>query len=191
VRGAPLLGVFFAGLGFAFIALEMALLQKFVLFLGHPALSFSVVLASLLVATGLGSLVSDRWSVSPPRTVAWAVAGIVTWVVLFLALGEPLTAALLRAPLLARAAATLVLILPLGLFMGMLFPSGVRLLGSHAEAFVPWAWGINGSASVIGTLLSLFLALRLGFSALMGIALVVYAVAALSALVAVRREGTR
>jgi hypothetical protein len=182
------LAVFFAGIGFAFIALEMALLQRFVLFLGHPALSFAVVLAGLLVATGLGSLASERVPAAPLQTVGLAVAGIAAWVLLFQALGEPLTAALLRAPLPARAGATLALILPLGLCMGMLFPSGVRLLGVRAEAFVPWAWGINGSASVIGTLLSLFLALRLGFSALMGIAGAVYAVAALSVLVAVRGE---
>lgn len=129
------------------------------LFLGHPALSFAVVLAGLLVATGPGSLASEGLAASPARAVAWAVAGIAAWVLLFWILAGPLTVALLRAPLLARAAATLLLILPLGLCMGVLFPSGVRL------------------------------ALRLGFSALMGIAVLVYLVAALSALVAARREG--
>lgn len=186
IAGAAPLAVYFACLGIAFIAIEVVLLQKLVLLLGHPALSFAVALASLLVTTGLGSLVSGRVSTRPLRTIGIGVAGVAVYVGLLEWSMPPLTDALLREPLAVRIVCLSTGLAPLGILMGLLLPSGIRLLPDRARDFIPWAWGINASASVIGTLLALLLAIELGFSALARLAAGIYVVAALSALAATR-----
>ena len=190
VSGAIALVLYFASLGLAFIAMEMVFLQRFVLFLGHPALSFALILGVLLISTGLGSLKSKRLANPPLRGILLAIACLVACTLGFVVLSDPLTQALLRAPLATRVALVAVLVAPFGLLMGVLFPSGIRLLHSRDEIFVPWAWGINGSASVMGTLASLFLAVKIGFSMLLLIAVGVYAVAAGAAVWAVRSRVT-
>ena len=191
ISGAAPLVVYFACLGLAFISMEMIFLQKFVLFLGHPALSFAVTLGVLLIATGLGSLLSKRFEKEPLRGILVAVGGLTVAALLFVLLSGPLTEALLRTPLSARMLLVAAVVTPFGLLMGMLFPSGIQLLRSRDEVFVPWAWGINGSASVMGTLLSLFLAIKVGFSLLLLLSVGVYLCAAAAAVRAARGSGAR
>lgn len=187
IRGATPLAIYFACLGFAFIAIEITLLQKFILFLGHPAQSFAVVLGTLLVASGVGSLLSSRLAAQPLRGVYLGVAGTgIYTVALLLALGA-FSGFLLAASLPVRLVAAGLVLAPLGFFMGTMFPNGIRLLDAKSDDFVPWAWGINGSLSVLGSILSLFLAIEVGFRVLLLIAVGVYVLAALSAAWAARR----
>jgi hypothetical protein len=181
VSGAFSYAIYFGCIGFAFIAMEMILLQKFVLFLGHPTYSFAVVLGTLLVTTGIGSLLSERVAGKPLNGIFIGISGITLFTIIFVVFMGPLTQALFRSALTLRIAFVAALITPLGFCMGMFFPNGIRLLGARSDDFVPWAWGINGSASVLGSLVSLFLAIKLGFSSLLLIALAVYFLAVLSA----------
>jgi SAM-dependent methyltransferase len=181
LSGSFPLAVYFACLGFAFIAIEVTLLQKFILYLGHPSQSFAVVLGTLLVASGVGSLLSPRLASSPLRGALLGVAGIVLYTALLLAGLGAFGDFLLGSSLPIRLLGACLVLAPLGLFMGTMFPNGIRLLGEKADEFVPWAWGINGSLSVIGSIMSLFLAIEIGFRMLMIAAVAVYLLAAVSA----------
>jgi len=181
VGRAPAFATYFACLGVAFIALEMSLLQKFILFLGQPAYSFAVVLGALLLSAGAGSLLTGFITRAPLKGILIGVAGISALILAHVLLADMVTARLLRQPLPVRVLVAIAMVFPLGVFMGMLFPNGIRLLGDRSETFVPWAWGINGSASVVGTVLSLYLAIEIGFARLFLTALLLYLIAALAA----------
>jgi spermidine synthase len=151
----------FGFLGLGFMLVEIPLLQRFILFLGHPAYAMAGVLGALLLFSGLGSLLSAR---VPPRR---ALEGVVGVVVLY-GLGMPLlSGSLLGLPFWARAAITGLGLAPLGVAMGMPFP---RLLGALQErepALVPWAWGVNGALSVVASVLAALMALSWGFRAVL------------------------
>ena len=156
---------YFACLGMAFIALEMAWMQHFILFLGHPVYALSLVLFVLLLSTGVGSRLSERTSserimASLGRTVA-ALVLVASAYALFLG---NLFRALVGWPLASRLLVSgLLLVLP-GLLMGRMMPLGVRLLHRQsATALVPWAWGINGAASVFGSVGAVALSLNMGY----------------------------
>jgi spermidine synthase len=151
----------FGFLGLGFMLVEIPLLQRFILFLGHPAYAMAGVLGALLLFSGLGSLLSAR---VPPRRALELVVGVV---VLY-GLGVPLLSGpLLGLPFWARAAVTGLGLAPLGVAMGMPFP---RLLGALQErepALVPWAWGVNGALSVVASVLAALMALSWGFRAVL------------------------
>jgi hypothetical protein len=176
-RGLRMGGYFFV-LGLAFLFIEMAFIQKFILFLSHPLYSVAVVLAGFLVFAGLGSAYSGRplWrsrsqAYSP---VLFAVSGIT-----IIALGYTILLPILFAHLIGLAdvfkiAISLALIAPLAFCMGMPFPLGLRQLASSAPDFIPWAWGINGFASVISAALATLLAIQFGFTFVLLAALALY-----------------
>jgi hypothetical protein len=169
----------FALLGAGFMLLEIPLIQQFILFLGHPALSLVVVLFSLLLGTAAGSAWTQRWGVERLRG---RVAVGAVWVVVF-SLGiyaavTPLQGALAGTPLGLRAVATGVPIWLLGVGLGMPFPTGLRLVRLRDPAYVPWAWGINGLMSVCGSVLAVSLALLSGFHAAFTAGAVTYAAVA-------------
>ena len=152
--------VYFAGLGLGFLWVEIPLLQRFILYLDQPTYAFATVLFGVLVWSGVGSLASDRLSVS----MAAAVSAVAALSVLY-AFGLPLLFdATLGLPLAGRLALSVVLLAPLGMAMGVPFPRAIRMLGGHAPALVPWAWAVNGSASVVSAILATVLALSFGFT---------------------------
>ena len=152
--------VYFAGLGLGFLWVEIPLLQRFILYLDQPAYAFATVLFGVLVWSGVGSLASDRLSV-PMAAVVSVVAGLS---VLY-AFGLPLLFdATLGLPLAGRLALSVALLAPLGIAMGMPFPGAIRMLGGQAPGLVPWAWAVNGSASVVSAILATVLALSFGFT---------------------------
>jgi spermidine synthase len=166
--------VYFLALGFGFMSVEISLIQRFILFLGHPVYSVSLVIFSLLLFAGLGSRLSmllDLRRPRAPRLVFLAVASL-----LFLsALCFPVvTSSFQGRSLLIRQAISVLLIAPLGLFMGMPFPLGIRLLGARRPFLVPWAWCANGCASVLGAILPVILALAWGFQAVIFLAVLLY-----------------
>jgi len=154
----------FAGLGLGYVVVEVVLVQKCILFLGHPVYALSVVLFSLLAWSALGSLASGR--VAEERLPAFlprALAGVALLVAAYSAVLSPLFGALVGLPRPARVAIAAVLLAPLGMALGTPMPSAVRLLGLAAARAVPWAWGVNGAASVLGSVAALILALGAGF----------------------------
>lgn len=189
VQGRGRVLLYFAALGLGFIMIEIALLQRFTLFLGQPAYTLAAILASLLIFTGVGSALAGRVGNSPRRAllvlvpavaVGLGVTAVVTGLVFDAALGWPFA---------GRVALAVVLLAPLGLLLGMPFPIGLRLISGEASALVPWAWGVNGFFTVIGSVLSMILGMALGFRAVLVLAAACYLVAWVA--VALRPEAAR
>jgi hypothetical protein len=167
-------GSYFLVLGLAFLFVEIAFIQKFTLFLGHPLYAIAVVLASFLVFAGAGS----AYSAHMKRPVSIAVAGIVGIAVTYLLVLPSLFAWLIGVADPLRILLSVFLIAPLAFFMGMPFPLGLRRVAADAPDFVPWAWGINGFASVVSAVLATLLAIHFGFTVVIALALLLYLVAA-------------
>ncbi|MFN3595321.1 MAG: SAM-dependent methyltransferase, partial [Thiobacillaceae bacterium] len=175
-RGAVL--GYFALLGLAFMFVEIAFIQRFMLFLGHPLYAVAVVLAGFLLFAGLGSRLAGRLAWEARRIVLGAALVIAGLALAYLSLLPPVFGALAGLPDAGRIGVSLALIAPLALAMGMPFPLGLKQLAGAAPAFIPWAWGINACVSVIAAVLATWLAMHLGFSAVVGLAVVGYLSAA-------------
>jgi len=162
--GRPL--AYFACLGAGFMLIEVALLQRFVLLLGHPVYSLTVTLLSLLLGTGIGSLASRRVKDSDVRRTAAVICMAITAVAVLWATVLPLVIAFaIGWPLPARLLVAFLLMLPAGMLMGVPLPAGVRILAAERPSLIAWAWGINGALSVLGATLAVFIAMNWGFSA--------------------------
>lgn len=173
-------GYFFA-LGLAFLFIEIAFIQKFILFLHHPLYATAMVLASFLLFAGLGSAWSQRYA-NPPSDkigVKGAVTGIISVGLLYLLTLGPLFSMLNWLPIFVKVAISVLLIAPLAFCMGMPFPLGMARLGKAAPAFIPWVWGVNGCASVLSAVIATILAIHFGFTVVVILALMLYGVAML------------
>jgi MFS family permease len=169
--------LYFSALGFGFIFIEISFIQRFTLFLGHPVAAIAVVLAAFLVFAGLGSGIAAPLASRRRAGIVVAVAAIIAFSGIYL-IGLPVllpTLVSLPAPL--KTAITLVMIAPLGFAMGVPFPLGLERVSAEAPDLVPWAWGINGCASVVGAVLASILAMHIGFTLVVCIALGLYALA--------------
>jgi hypothetical protein len=171
--------VYFACLGGAFMLIEVALLQRFVLLLGHPVYSLTVTLLSILLGTGLGSAMSRRIGDHALRRSAALACGIVVVIALLWTTVLPsVLQAAIAWPLAARMALAVALMLPAGMVMGVPLPAGIRMLANNRPRLVPWAWAMNGALSVLGAILAVFIAMNWGFSATLACGAAVYACAA-------------
>jgi len=145
--------------------LEVAVLQRFVLLLGHPVYSLTVTLFSLLLGTGLGSLLSRRVPDEAVRRVTLYALGAAALVGVLAALAlERLVDFAIPWPLPARIAAAAALLVPVGVLLGVGLPGGMRLLDRARPEIVAWGWGMNGAFSVIGATSAIFIAMNWGFS---------------------------
>jgi len=163
----PAIG-YFSLLGVGFMLLEIALIQKLVLLLGYPVLTLSVILFSLLLGGGLGSLFSQRWP--EQAVVRWATVAALAVAVITVALYLLLPMMIqhwLHLDIRLRSALAMTVLLPTGFVVGIPFPSGIRMVGAASRDLVPWMWGINGLTSVIGSGAAMVLAKLIGFSSVM------------------------
>lgn len=151
----------FGFLGLAYLFVEIPLLQRFILFLGHPTYAMATVLGTLLLFSGLGSLLSARVRIVP------AMGALVGLVLLYRAGLPLLSGPLLGLPIAARVAVAVAGLAPLGTLMGMPFPCNLALLQERTAGLVPWAWGINGALSVIASIMAAMVALSWGFDAVL------------------------
>jgi hypothetical protein len=174
--------VYFAAIGFAFMFIEIAFIQKFVLFLSHPLYAVAVVLFAFLLFAGMGSAASKRWRDASAPLLRHAEATVVAAIALSAALCLGLLPWLFHnavaLPDSLRIVISAALIAPLAFFMGMPFPMGLARVEARDARLVPWAWAINGCASVTGAVLATLLAIHIGFTAVVVAALALYAVAA-------------
>ena len=180
VRRAPgklAVGVYFFCLGLAYMLLEITCIQRFLLCLPTPVHSLAVVLATFLVGSGLGSLAADHFPGGPRWAVRVAAVGIAAMVVLHVTVLPAALRFSLGSSLSVRTAVAVVTLAPLAFLMGLPFPSGFRLLRSQGEGLAPWAWGVNGCASVVGASAATLLAIELGLHATMLGAVACYLVA--------------
>ncbi len=155
--------IYFAFLGTGFMFLELSFMQKFILFLGHPIYSLTVILFSILFSSGLGSYFSGRF-----EGIKKALTGVLIIIILISALYililPKIFYGLIALPRSFRILISVLLLFPLGFFMGMPLPLGIRLTDRRFHSIIPWAWGINGATSVLGSGLSIFLAMNFGFN---------------------------
>jgi hypothetical protein len=144
--------------------IEVSVLQRFVLLLGHPVYSLTVTLFSLLLGTGLGAAWSRRFQETTLRRTG--AIGIVTVALLGIALivvAAPIVDWAIPFSRTARMAIAVAMLVPLGVALGVPMPTGLRMLSARAPQMVPWAWGMNGALSVLGATLAIFIAMNWGF----------------------------
>lgn len=170
---------YFTAVGLAFLFVEIAFIQRLQLVLGHPVYATATVLVGFLVWAGLGSYLSRRPLGGRPAVNLRARLAAATLVIAVTALAylwwlPQLTTALLDWPFGARLVASLLLIGPLALAMGLPFPLGLALVEERSGELLPWAWGINGCASVVSSIAATLLVMEVGFSGLVALALALY-----------------
>ncbi len=155
---------YFGALGAGFMLIEVAVLQRFVLLLGHPVYSLTVTLFSLLLGTGAGAAWSrriDEGRLRRSTAVSLAVIAVLGLVVLVAV--TPVVAWAIPFARSVRIAVAVVVLVPIGMALGVPMPAGIRLLSVRAPEMIPWAWGINGALSVLGATLAIFIAMNWGF----------------------------
>ncbi|HEX4073467.1 MAG TPA: hypothetical protein VHX68_19960, partial [Planctomycetaceae bacterium] len=177
---------YFLGLGLGFLMIEISFVQKYVLVLGYPTYSLSVTVCSLLVSAAVGAALSRRGWNRPERFLSMLLVVTVGLVVLEGAALPVLRAHVLAASLPVRVAMTVLMQFPLGVALGMYFPTGLELLRRLEPRLIPWAWAVNGVASVAATVLAVILAMEIGFSNVALVAAGAYVVGTLALLAALR-----
>lgn len=157
---------YFSGLGLGYMFFEIVLIKYFVRFLGHPIYAVATVISIMLVSSGFGSLYASRLKLPYKKLskITWLIGALIFGYSLVLGLlldqtvGWPVWGKLLLT--------TFTIGIP-AFFMGMPFPMGLQLVNTKHQSQVPWAWGINGCVSVISTLLAVFIAVEIGFKAVL------------------------
>ena len=166
--------LYFLLIGIGFMMIEIGLLQRMSVFLGHPVYSLSVLLFTLILTTGVGSFVSDILPLdSRPRFLIWAlltgayVAALPHWLSsVFLAFDS--------ASLLSRAILCVITIAPVGLLLGFGFPTGMRLISAIDRRPTPWFWGVNGAAGTLASTVAVASSIALGISTTLTIGAICY-----------------
>ncbi len=181
--------LYFSGLGVGYIAVQISFIQRFTLFLGHPVYAIAVVLLAFLASSGLGSLCSERLfgsgRLTVPRLVTLLIVVLLGYNWLLPSLFH---SSAIAWPVAAKIALSVLLIFALAFPMGMFFPQGIRLVEKVAPDLVPWAWGANSAASVLGSIVALILAIHAGFAFVAVAAAVCYAITAVPGFAALRRR---
>lgn len=160
---------YFTCIGFAYLLVEIPLIQKFILYLGQPAYAFAIVLFALLFFSGCGSLLSHK---IPLKLCLIGVAGLVVIMPMVLPL---VFEKILGFSMAWRMVISIIVVAPVGILMGVPFPAGLRWVVDRGKADqIPWFWGINGAASVVSAILAAMLALAFGFAWVLRIGAMAY-----------------
>jgi hypothetical protein len=165
---------YFSLIGLGFMMAEIGLLQYFNIFLGHPVYSLGICLFSLILATGCGSFLSERY---PPgsRTGFWILSLLASGYLLSLPHWLPgVFYRTLQNPLIVRIGIALLVLIPLGVMLGFFFPTGLRLTRRIDDAPSSWFWGINGVSSVVASVLAVICSIGQGISATMTVSGICY-----------------
>lgn len=174
--------MYFSAVGLAFLFIEIAFIQKFILFLHHPLYAIALVLTAFLIFAGLGSGFSRRIlnSNNSRLAITFPVTGIIIFGVLYMLFLPEIFIFFMSSAITLKIPLTIALIAPLAFFMGMPFPLALAKLSEIAPAMIPWAWGVNGCASVVSAVLATLLAVSFGFNAVIVLALLLYGAAWIS-----------
>ena len=156
--------VYFGALGAGFMLIEVSVLQRFVLLLGHPVYSLTVTLFSLLLGTGLGAAWSRRFDgASLRRSGAIGLLTVAVVALAFIVVATPIVNWAIPFSRGARMLIAVAMLVPIGVALGIPMPTGLRMLSARAPQMLAWAWGINGALSVLGATLAIFIAMNWGF----------------------------
>jgi hypothetical protein len=167
--------LYFSLIGAGFMCVEIALIQRLSVFLGHPVYALGVLLFAIVASTGTGSFLSERlslarrsWVLAFPLIAAAAILGVRVGVFV-------LTSRMITAAIWSKALASVAVLFPLGMVLGLIFPVGMRLLKSVAAAETPWYWALNGIFGVLCSALAVFFSIYLGISTNFYVAAACYA----------------
>ena len=180
---------YFLALGVGFMFIEISFVQSFVLFLGSPTHALSVTIFALLLFSSVGSFVSTRFAGRPEWAIRRLTIAIALLVVTYAVGLERIFDAFLHLDFPLRVLIAIAAQLPIGLTLGMFMPLGIACVAREHARLVPWAWGINGIGSVVGTTLAVVLAMAWGFTVVAMCAAVLYVIGATLMLRAQRQEG--
>ncbi len=166
LHGVLPLFLFFSFIGLGFMFIEISQMQRLIIFLGHPVYGLSVVLFGLLISSGFGSFLtnffSPRFADSPIRRFGLFIIPII---LILIGLLTPYSVKLFQTsttPI--RIVVSTLMLFPLGLFMGMAFPLGMKLASMRSRDLTPWLWGLNGATSVCASVLAIVISLNAGIS---------------------------
>jgi SAM-dependent methyltransferase len=182
-KGSGLLILYFAAIGFGFLLIEISQMQRLTIFLGHPTYSLSVMLFALLFSSGIGSYLTQDIQLASLKQDALRRFVLLLAALVLLGVLTPYVSRLFQSysnPV--RILIAIVLLFPAGLFMGMLFPIGMKMASGDREPIRPWLWGINGATSVCASVLAVVIALSFGISAAYWCGVAFYIIACVSLL---------
>jgi hypothetical protein len=165
--------LYFAMLGAGYMFVEITLIQKSIVSLVNPAYAVAAVLTSILVGSGIGSMISSRFRHLSDRVLIMIFAMVIVYSIAFpyfLGLISPYS-------IIVKIMLVFIALMPLGFFMGCPFPAGIRLVGQKNNAVIPWAWAVNGCLSVLAPILTIMIAMESGFKTVLWIGAVCYLIA--------------
>lgn len=168
---------YFAALGMGFILIELAMMQKLILLIGNPTMTFAILLFTLLLSSGSGSLVSSKIIRNNTRNLVFVISGIAALGMLYVALLPSIIYSTISEPFEVKAMISIAVLAPIGFLMGMPLPTGMRLLKEYRPEYIPWMWAVNGAFSVLGAVLSIMLGIMYGSSEAMILGISIYLVA--------------
>ncbi|MDQ3961758.1 MAG: hypothetical protein M3230_04680, partial [Thermoproteota archaeon] len=168
---------YFAALGVGFILIELALLQKLILLMGNPTMTFALLLFTLLMSSGAGSLLSSRIAKNNMKNLVFVIGGIAGLGILYVLFLTPIIYSTIAQPFEVKAAVSIAILAPIGFLMGMPLPTGMRLLKVHRPDYIPWMWAVNGAFSVLGAVLAIALGILYGSSLAMVLGILIYLIA--------------
>jgi hypothetical protein len=151
---------YFAFLGIGFMFVEVSLIQRMIFPLENSSYAFATVLTSLLISSGIGSLFSYRIKVLRSAAITFVLSLLIITYSLFI---SPVSDIVSPYPIPLKVLLVFFILMPLGIFMGIPFPAGLKILGEKGESLIPWAWAINGCFSVLAPVLTIMLAMIVGF----------------------------
>jgi spermidine synthase len=172
--------IYFSCLGAGFIITELVFIQIFMKLIGFPLYTYSTILFTVLFAAGVGSAVSSQWLISPHKRWSIPFLGIFASCLVLLLVHQPYFEMFLQSPIMVRVLATMVLVFPVGFFLGMPFPLGILTIERQPQGVIAWAWAMNGLFTVIGGLASVLLSLFFGFKITLIVAMLIYLLAFVS-----------
>jgi hypothetical protein len=176
--GGALYLLYFTGLGLGFLMVEIPLIQRFSLFLGHPIYALAVILFAVLLFSGVGSYLSGRLAQDRPQRVAiWIIPLLLVLLTIYAFGLTPLLRGLLHWDLSLRIGFSVLLIAPLGLLMGMPMPLGILVLDRTRPELIPWMWGVNGATSVVASVMAMVVSLNIGLRGTLLVGMGIYALA--------------
>lgn len=165
---------YFSSLGMGFIMVEVVFIQLFKKLIGYPTHTFVVVICSLLISAGIGSAFSKKFVEFLNGKLYYIFVIIITYGLIFTFFYENLFFEFLGKTLTVRIMIAILMIAPLGFFLGMPFPLGILGLSGKNVRAIPWAWAINGFFTVVGGLITILISILMGFSVVLYLAFIVY-----------------
>lgn len=169
--------IYFCCLGGGFIIFELVFIQIFMKLIGYPLYTYSTIVFAMLISAGIGSAVSGKIGVCPEKRWMIPFVGILACSVLIFFSYDAYFELFLQTPTLVRIAAAVIMLFPLGFFLGMPFPLGILTIAQQPSGSIAWAWAMNGLFTVVGGVGSVLLSIYLGFKITLALAITIYVLA--------------